>query len=42
MGQFLIANVSQVCELCVSMDMLVVNQIHIDKPQRAEIGPEST
>ena len=30
-------NVSQVCELCVS-----IKQIHIDKPHCAAIGPEST
>ena len=45
MGQFLMTNVSQVYELCVSMVTYIwywLNQIHVDKPQRAEIGPEST
>ena len=43
--QFLVTNKLQVCELCISMFKNIwywFNQIHVDKPHYAAIGPEST
>ena len=45
MDQFLVTNKLQVCELCVSMFTNIwywLNQIHVDKPHCAAIGPESS